>query len=241
MGKHPLGDGQSVVLDESGTLDEGEFRGKTIFGEQHLPGTSTLIKEWFSRHLILRANAETTDLVDYLNQLHAVAEECEHFVPVNVASNSRNEHGEAVFGMNDAAGVFPAWPGTLGIAAAIKGDSLEIADQFAQCVHDCWNESGLRKGYMYMADTMTDPRWQRTFGTFGEDTELICKIFEHIMPIIQGSKEGVTEDGVAMTVKHFPGGGARENGFDPHYEMGQWNVYQTEGSLKQYQDRKSVV
>ena len=54
------------------------------------------------------------------------------------------------------------------------------------------------------------------------------------MPIIQGSKEGVTEDGVAMTVKHFPGGGARENGFDPHYEMGQWNVYQTEGSLKQY-------
>ncbi len=234
MGKYPLGDGQSVVLDESGTLDEGEFRGKTIFGEQHLPGTSTLIKEWFSRHLILRANAETTDLVDYLNQLHAVAEECEHFVPVNVASNSRNEHGEAVFGMNDAAGVFPAWPGTLGIAAAIKGDSLEIADQFAQCVHDCWNESGLRKGYMYMADTMTDPRWQRTFGTFGEDTELICKIFEHIMPIIQGSKEGVTEDGVAMTVKHFPGGGARENGFDPHYEMGQWNVYQTEGSLKQY-------
>jgi len=85
MGKYPLGDGQSVVLDESGTLDEGEFRGKTIFGEQHLPGTSTLIKEWFSRHLILRANAETTDLVDYLNQLHAVAEECEHFVPVNVA------------------------------------------------------------------------------------------------------------------------------------------------------------
>lgn len=28
MGKYPLGDGQSVVLDESGTLDEGEFRGK---------------------------------------------------------------------------------------------------------------------------------------------------------------------------------------------------------------------
>ena len=37
-----------------------------------------------------------------------------------------------------------------------------------------------------------------------------------------------------MTVKHFPGGGARENGFDPHYQMGQWNVYQTEGSLEKY-------
>lgn len=31
--------------DETGILDEGEFRGKTIFGEQYLPGTSTLLKD----------------------------------------------------------------------------------------------------------------------------------------------------------------------------------------------------
>lgn len=37
-----------------------------------------------------------------------------------------------------------------------------------------------------------------------------------------------------MTVKHFPGGGARENGFDPHYKAGQWNVYATENSLRDY-------
>ena len=36
--------------------------------------------------------------------------------------------------MNDAAGVFAAWPGTMGIAAAIKGAGIEIADQFADCV-----------------------------------------------------------------------------------------------------------
>lgn len=40
-----------------------------------------------------------------------------------------------------------------------------------------------------------------------------------------------------MTVKHFPGGGARENGFDPHYKAGQWNVYATEGSLEKYHVR----
>ena len=227
-------DEKQVVLDESGTLDEGEFHGRTIFGDQHLPGTSTLLKEWFSRHLILRANPPAEDLADYLNQLQKVAEECTHFIPVEVVSNSRNENGEVVYGMNDAAGVFPTWPGTLGIAAAVKGDGLHIADEFADCIRDCWNAAGLRKGYMYMADTMTDPRWQRTFGTFGEDTQLICDIFRHLIPRIQGSADGVTEDGVAMTVKHFPGGGARENGFDPHYQMGQWNVYQTEGSLQKY-------
>ncbi len=221
-------------LDESGVLDDAEFNGKTIFGEQHLPGTTELIKEWFSRHLILRANPTPEDMADWLNQLHAVAEECEHFVPVQVASNSRNENGEMVFGMNDAGGVFATWPGTLGIAAAIKGDSMKIIDDFADCIRRDWNATGLRKGYMYMADVVSDPRWQRTYGTFGEDPELICEIFRRMIPRVQGSEEGVTPDGVAMTVKHFPGGGARENGFDPHYKMGQWNVYQTEGSLEKY-------
>ena len=98
---------EEVVLDESGVLDEAEFRGKTIFGEQYLPGTTTLLKEWFSRQTsILRANATAEDMTDWLNQLQAVAEECPHWVPVSVASNSRNENGEVVFGMNDAAGVF---------------------------------------------------------------------------------------------------------------------------------------
>ena len=240
MGKYPsplvMGSREipEYTLDESGTLDEAEHKVTTIFGEQYIPGTSTLLKDWFARHFILRANPSPDDMADYLNQLQAVAEECEHFVPVSVASNSRNENGEAVFGMNDAMGVFPTWPGTMGIAAAIKGDSIEIIDQFSDCVRRTWNAAGLRKGYMYMADVMSDPRWQRSYGTFGEDPQLISEIFEHMIPRIQGSKDGVTEDGVAMTVKHFPGGGARENGFDPHYAAGQWNVYQTEGSLQKY-------
>ncbi len=228
--------GHTVVPDESGVLDDANFNGKTIFGEQHLPGTTTLIKEWFNRHLILRASPSPADMADWLNQLHAVAEECQHFVPVQAASNSRNENGEVVFGMNDASGVFATWPGTLGIAAAVLGEDGDTAliDKFADCIRREWAACGLRKGYMYMADCVSDPRWQRTFGTFGEDPELIEKIFERLIPGIQGGPDGVTRDGVSMTVKHFPGGGARENGFDPHYAAGQWNVYATEGSLQKY-------
>ncbi len=227
-------EGREITTDESGLLDESELNGTTIFGEQHLPGTTTLLKEWFSRHLILRANATPEDLAEWLDQLQAVAEECEHFVPVEAASNSRNENGELVFGMNDAFGTLATWPGTLGIAAAVRGDSMDIIDKFADCIRREWHDCGLRKGYMYMADCMTDPRWQRTYGTFGEDPKLNTEIFEHLIPGIQGSEDGVTTDGVAMTVKHFPGGGARENGFDPHYAAGQWNVYATEGSLQKY-------
>ena len=236
MGLYPpnIEGGYKPVLDESGTLDESEVHGKTIFGEQHLPATSDLIKNWFSRHLILRSNPTPDELADFLNQLHCVAEECEHFVPVQVTSNSRNENGEIVFGMNDGTGSFAAWPGTLGIAAAVKGDSLEIVDRWADCVRREWNVSGMKKGYMYMADVVSDPRWQRTYGTFGEDPELITAIMERLIPGVQGSKDGVVPDGVALTIKHFPGGGARENGFDPHYSAGQWNVYATPGSLEKY-------
>ena len=224
-----------AIPDESGLLDDGEVNGKTIFGEQHLPGTTELIKKWLNRHLILRDNPKAEDLADWLNQLNAVAEECEHFVPVEVCSNSRNENGEVVFGMNDAVGVFATYPGTLGIAAAVKGTGdISIIDRFADTIRREWNSTGMKKGYMYMADTVTDPRWQRTFGTFGEDPELITEIFEHLIPGVQGSKDGVTKDGVALTMKHFPGGGARENGFDPHYAAGQWNVYKTESSLAKY-------
>ena len=226
--------GHVPTPDESGCLDEGEVHQKTIFGEQHLPGTSTLLKDWFARHTILRENAKPEDLADYLNQLQAVAEECERFVPVQAASNSRNENGEIVFGMNDAGGIFPTWPGTLGIAAAVKGSGIEVADKWAEATRESWEACNLRKGYMYMVDCMTDPRWQRSYGTFGEDPALICEIAEHIIPRIQGSEEGVTADGVAVTTKHFPGGGPRENGFDPHYAAGQWNVYATPGSLQKY-------
>ena len=241
MGKYPspLAMGSTEIpeytLDESGTLDEAEHTVKNIFGEQYIPGTSKLLKEWWARHIILRANAKPDDLADYMNQLQAVAEECEHFVPVMAASNSRNEYAEPVFGMNDASGIFASWPGTMGIAAAVKGTGdLGIVDDFSDCIRRSWNASNLRKGYMYMVDVMTDPRWQRSYGTFGEDTDLICKIAEHMIPRVQGSADGVTTDGVALTMKHFPGGGARENGYDPHYKAGQWNVYQTPGSLEKY-------
>ena len=197
-------------------------------------GTTYTLKEMGIRHFILRQNPGPGELADWINQLNMVAEGTGHAQPVMVLSNSRNEHGEIVFGMNDAAGVFAAWPGTLGIAAAVRGSGPELIDSFAECIRREWDAVGMKKGYMYMADVMTDPRWQRTYGTFGEDPELIYEIMDHIIPRIQGSAEGVTPQGVAVTTKHFPGGGARENGFDPHYAAGQWNVYATEGSLQKY-------
>jgi beta-glucosidase len=48
----------------------------------------------------------------------------------------------------------------------------------------------------------------------------------------QGDK--LENDSVAITVKHFPGGGARDDGLDPHFEEGKFNPYPTPGSLLKY-------
>ena len=222
-------------VDETGLLDEMPVeKGSSIFAVNSTTGTTDMIKNKHVRHFILRSSPKPDELVDWINEMNAIAEESKHFMPIQVVSNSRNENGEVVFGMNDATGVFATYPGTLGIAAAVKGKGLGIIDEFSNVVRQSWDSVGLKKGYMYMADCMTDPRWQRTYGTFGEDEKLISAIFDRMIPAIQGNHDGVTRDGVALTVKHFPGGGARENGFDPHYKEGQWNVYATQGSLQKY-------
>lgn len=225
----------SKVTDSTGLLDETSTVSESIFGTEATYGTTETIRNLGLRHFILRQNPQPGEIAEWINQMNMVAEGTSLGIPVVVTSNSRNENGKMTFGMNDASGVFSTWPGTMGLAAAAKGSgSNDIFTSFAEIARSEWDASGLKKGYMYMVDTMTDPRWQRTYGTFGEDPELIADAAARLVVGFQGSSDGVQPDGVALTIKHFPGGGARENGFDPHYKQGQWNVYQTENSLQLY-------
>ena len=223
-----------------GLLDETtDLKDTSIFGTTSKLGTVDTIKTLHLRHFILRQNPTPADMTKWINAMNQVAEETEHGIPVLVDSNSRNENGKLTFGMNDAAGVFSTWPGTLGLAAAAMGDikaggTAQLISDFADISRGEWDACGIKKGYMYMADVTTDPRWQRTYGTLGERPEFIADAIGRLVEGFQGSSEGVTPEGIALTVKHFPGGGARENGFDPHYELGQWNPYPTKGSLEKF-------
>lgn len=221
-----------------GVLDEGIVeKGETIFALAKVYGTTHTIENMNLRHFILRDNWSPAEMAEWVNTMNEVCEGTRLGIPCLIASNSRNENTEFIFGMNDAAGIFSTWPGTLGLAAAAQGDiknggDASLFSQFAHIAHDEWDAVGLRKGYMYMADTVTDPRWQRIYGTFGEDPEFISDAIGRIIDGFQGKTLG--NHSIAMTTKHFPGGGPRENGFDPHYEEGKWNLYPTPGSLEKY-------
>lgn len=208
----------------------------TKFRKEALP-TQEYIEKMHIRHFIQRDARPVADNVEWMNALNEMAEGTRLGIPVIVTSNSKNENSDAHINGNPYEGAYSIYPGTLGIAAATKGDlkrggDYSLVEQFAENSRQEWVANGIRKGYMYMADVMTDPRWQRTFGTFGEDPEFIAETISRLIEGFQG--EDLNNESIGLTIKHFPGGGARENGFDPHYAEGKWNVYRTPGSLENY-------
>lgn len=229
------GKGHPEWASEDGVLTA-EIEDAPIF--KHIPDTKKLINDYHMRHFIARDLLPISDQVEWVNALQAQAEASRLGIPVIIASNSRNEvNGDTYIDGDPAADSWSLYPGTLGISAAQKGDlskgaDYELIENFADNSRQEWWHAGLRKGYMYMIDTVTDPRWQRIQQTFGEDPLFISEITGRLIDGFQG--QSLNEWGIALTMKHFPGGGARENGFDPHYKEGKWNIYRTASSLEDY-------
>ena len=133
-------------------------------------GTTKAVPEFHGRHFILRAITEPAVLAKWSNNLQELCEGQRLGIPATVASNPRNHiAADVAAGLNLGALAFTACPGELGLAATRDAD---LVRDFADMARQEWTAVGLRKGYMYMADLATDPRWQRTEGTFGEDPEL---------------------------------------------------------------------
>jgi beta-glucosidase len=78
--------------------------------------------------------------------------------------------------------------------------------------------------YGYMADLITEPRWYRVHECFTEDADLAAAIMKVLVENLQGGPVN-RRTPVALTIKHFPGGGPQELGLDPHFTFGKHQVY----------------
>lgn len=184
-------------------------------------GTTKGVTQRHLRHFILRANTNVKNMAEWSNNLQALCENTRLGIPAVVASNPRNHvTSDAAVGLSVGTTAFSKWPGELGLAAM---RDLKLTREFAQIAAQEWAAVGLRKGYMYMADLATEPRWNRTEGTFGEDADLSAAMIREIVLGFQGTKLGNTS--VAMTTKHFPGGGPQEGGQDSHFDWGKFAHY----------------
>ena len=192
--------------------------------------TDNAINLRHQRFLICRDNLAPKELAVWTNAVQEVAENSRLGIPVSFASNPRNHVAlVAQFGVNESAGVFSEWPNELGLAAL---DDAELMETFGAEIAKEWRAGGIHKLYGYMADVASEPRWSRFNGTFGEDPVLASDYTAAIVRGMQGEK--LSDASVATTIKHFPGGGVRLDGHDPHFEWGQTNEYPTENALATY-------
>jgi beta-glucosidase len=155
---------------------------------------------------------------------NAVQELCESTrlgIPALFKSNPRNHYEEGWYGGLDASsGAFSAWPKEAGLAAT---RDLELIGEFAQTVAKEWVALGIRGMYGYCLDLSTEPRWFRITETFTQDADFASEIATILVKNIQG--ETLNHRSVAVTMKHFPGGGPQQGGADAHFEFGKHQTY----------------
>lgn len=184
-------------------------------------GTTKAVTKFHLRHFIFRANVGARMTAQWANRLQALCESDGLGIPAIVASNPRNHITNAAsLGTSVGRTAFSAWPSELGLSAM---HDLGLVRAFADIARQEWVATGLRKGYMYMADLSTEPRWQRIEGTFGENAQWVAQMMTQIVLGFQGVK--LNPRSVALTTKHFPGGGAGKGGQDPHFDWGKQEVF----------------
>lgn len=170
---------------------------------------------------IAGAQITAREAAEFMNQVQQLAEETRLGIPLLFKSNARNHiDPDARAGINVSAGSFSSWPKEAGLAAT--GD-MELIKEFAETMRSEWTAVGIRSMYGYMMDLATEPRWYRVHETFTEDADLASNILYFIVEGLQG--ERLDKDSVALTIKHFPGGGPQEGGADPHYDFGKNQIY----------------
>ncbi|HEX5170323.1 MAG TPA: glycoside hydrolase family 3 N-terminal domain-containing protein [Cyclobacteriaceae bacterium] len=161
------------------------------------------------------------EAAQFINAIQELAENTRLGIPSMFKSNSRNHmEYDARAGINVESGAFSSWPKESGLAAT---RDLSLIADFAKIMAQEWTAIGLRGMYGYMGDLSTEPRWYRVHETFTEDADLASQIITTLVKNLQG--ESLNSKSVALTIKHFPGGGPQEGGGDPHYPFGKNQVY----------------
>jgi beta-glucosidase len=180
------------------------------------------------RHVLVISVQSPEVAAKWNNNIQALTESIGLGIPANNSSDPR--HGtvaDAEFN-GGAGGAISMWPGSLGMAATF--DPAQVK-KFGHIAAIEYRALGIATALSPQIDISTDPRWNRTSGTFGEDPMLAADMARAYIDGFQtssGTKEiagGWGYNSVNAMVKHWPGGGSGEGGRDAHYGFGKFAVY----------------
>jgi beta-glucosidase len=187
------------------------------FGEG-IERVDSFISQVHINHLDNPGRATAKEVMEYSNTVQKIAEGTRLGIPVTFYSDPRHS-----LRYSEKAGenrYHSRWPSELGFGAI--GDEA-LVKEFGDIERQEYLGLGIRLALHPMADLATEPRWFRTYTTFGEDAELSARLTKAYIKGFQGDQLG-THSVLTMT-KHFPGGGPQKDGMDSHFPTGKEQVY----------------
>ncbi len=178
----------------------------------------SLISKVNINHLDMPGMATAKEILEHNNKLQKIAENTRLGIPITFYSDPRHSIQKS-----EAAGknrFHSRWPSELGFGAI--GDEA-LVKEFGDIERQEYLALGIRLALHPMADLATEPRWFRTYTTFGEDANLSAKLTKAYIQGFQGEQLG--KHSVLCQTKHFPGGGPQKDGMDAHFPSGKEQVY----------------
>lgn len=184
------------------------------------------------RDLILRLNVRwmgaapsgsPSNFAQWTNGVQKIAEGSRLGIPLMLGSDpvhTTNRLPGGALPPPDRRKITSNWPDQIGLAAA--GDPA-LVERLGVIASAELRALGLRVIVNPIADVVTEPRWNRIPGTFGEDATQAATLVAAYVRGIQG--HALSPTSVLAIAKHFPGDGPVENGLDPHNAYGQSLVY----------------
>lgn len=181
------------------------------------------------RQTLLRwpANYDGTTIATHFNNLQELAESEPLGIPMIFTSDpifaAASDMQSTTLTHQNSAPQIRDWPLMLGMAAINDADYVK---NVAKMQAEQLRALGMRWLLGPQVDLASEPMWSRVYDTFGAISSRAGAMGTAWIQGFQGKDDGVNPlTGIAATMKHFPGGGANENGMDSHSDWGKFNVF----------------
>lgn len=142
------------------------------------------------------------------NDIQEIAESTRLGIPIMFSTDPR--HGAVLGAHVQGAQYFSQWPsreGQLGLAAT---RNIDLVREFGRVVAEEYRAVGLHMILGPQIDVVTEPRWGRNAGCWSEDATLTA---EMVVAFLEGLGVNDPKNGALAMVKHWPGAGPHEKGF----------------------------
>jgi len=180
------------------------------------------------RHVLIAGEIPAEIAAPWNNNIQAISEKQGLGIPANNSSDPRHSAAVGVEYYSANTGTISLWPNSLGLAATFDPN---LVFEFGKIASTEYRALGITTALSPQIDISTEPRWNRTNGTFGEDPKLAADMTDAYVRGFQGTFDengnllGWGYDSVNAMIKHWPGGGAGEGGRDAHNDFGKYSVF----------------